>query len=77
MRNNIFQEMSNKTSFKHTEKYHNSYLFSKSLSPKMSVVGTKSIRLMMMGRGLSVQEAITESIIASGNWQNFAFTTFE
>ena len=51
MRNNIFQEMSNKTSFKHTEKYHNSYLFSKSLSPKMSVVGMKSIRLMMMGRG--------------------------
>ena len=43
----------------------------------MSVVGMKSIGLMMMGRGLSVQEAITENIIASGNWQNFAFTTFE
>lgn len=34
-------------------------------------------RAAKMMRGLSVQEAITENIIASGNWQNFAFTTFE
>ena len=70
--------MSNKTSFKHTEKISQ-------LLPVFQIIKSENVSCRYEKyptdddgtRGLSVQEAITENIIASGNWQNFAFTTFE